>query len=418
MRFEMFVATRYLRGKRKNHFVNLITIISVAGVCVGVMALIVVMSVMTGFDIELRAATVGNRAHLTVSSRHGEAIKDWEKVIQDIEKASPEIVAASPLVQCEALLNLDGATTGGVILGVDVEREKKVTDLEENLSSRGGRTFAAGETPKEKEIVLGYRLAQRIGATVGSEIMVMTMRPTVKAVLGKQTGTPIWLRVSGISQARMSDIDMLFGYVDLPTARMLSGRDGVDAVHAKLTDPFLANPVRDRINANLNYNARTWFDDGEAFFNALKQEKLVMFIILAFIILVAAFNITSTLIMIVMEKRRDIGILRTIGTGGGSILLLFMVQGLIIGVGGTIAGVTLGTIFAYNLNPIAEFIAWVLGVNLFDSTIYYFDHIPVQVVPFDIFWITVSAIALTFLSTLYPAWSAVRVNPVDALRYE
>ena len=143
-----------------------------------------------------------------------------------------------------------------------------------------------------------------------------------------------------------------------------------------------------------------------------------MFIILAFIVLVAAFNITSTLIMIVMEKRRDIGILRTLGASGPSILLLFILQGLMIGLSGTVLGAVLGTLFAYNLNPIAEFLAPLFGIDLFNSTIYYFDHIPVAVMPRDIMWITISAVVLTFMSTLYPAWSAVRVDPVDALRYE
>ena len=199
---------------------------------------------------------------------------------------------------------------------------------------------------------------------------------------------------------------------------LLTGEQGVELVHCKLTDPFLADAVGKRITDTLGYKTTTWYESQASFFAALKQEKFLMFIILAFIVLVAAFNITSTLIMVVMEKKRDIGILRTIGVSRPSILLTFILEGLFIGLSGTFVGVTSGTLLAYNLNPVAEFIAGLFGVNLFDSQIYYFDRIPVAIIPWDIAWITISAVILTFVSTLYPAWSAARLDPVEALRYE
>lgn len=417
MRFEWYAASRYLRGKRKTRFISLITVISVAGVSVGVIALIVVMSVMTGFDIALRETIIGNRAHVTVVLPAGQRMDDHRTVMDEVRAACPEVLAAGPIMQVEGLLKVGRDTTGAIILGVDPALEAEVTDLERNLTKEGGRMFGAGRLPGEKEVVLGYRLAHRIGARVGSEVGVITDKPTVTP-FGVRPGNQVYLTVSGISQAKMSDFDSLYAFVDIGTAQMLTGREGVDGIHLKLTDPFLADAVANRVEDALPYRAETWYQNQEAFFEALKQEKLAMFIILVFIILVAAFNITSTLIMIVMEKRRDIGILRTLGGSSWSILRLFVLEGLMIGVGGTLLGVVAGTLLACNINPVAEFIAGLFGIDLFNSTIYYFDGIPVAVVPFDIFWITVSAVALTFLSTLYPAWSAARLNPVDALRYE
>jgi len=419
MRFETFVALRYLRGKRRTRFVGLITLISVAGVSVGVIALIVVMSVMTGFDNALRATIIGNRAHLTLETP-GATISNVDADIQKIKQVAPEVVAAGPITQVEALIrNAEGRqyVSGGFVVGIDPEREQSVTNLSDNLTRTEGRDFGEGRLPGKKEIVLGYRLAMNIGARVGSEVSVMTMRQFTTSPL--MTGSRgVFLTVSGISQAKMSDFDTYYAFVNLETASMLSGRQGADAIHCKLTDPFMAEEVATRLEDKLGVVATTWYESQQAFFAALEQEKVAMFIILVFIVLVAAFNITSTLIMVVMEKRQDIGILRTLGVSSGSILVIFITEGLLIGVGGTVIGVVLGSLLAYRLNPVAEFVAWMLNVDLFSSQIYYFDRIPVAVVPFDIGVITVSAIVLTFISTLYPAWSAARLDPIEALRYE
>lgn len=423
MRFETFVALRYLRGKRKNRFISLISIISVAGVSVGVIALIIVMGVMTGFDNALRDTIVGNRAHFSVMEPATRAMYDYAEVIRQVEEVCPEIVASGPFIQLQALIEnksgrkISTVTTGAFIVGVDPVLESNVTHLAQNLTTEGGRSFGAGTLPQDKEIVLGYGLANQLGVHVGDVVGVYSKRPR-QTPFGVRPAQQLVLTVSGVSHAKMSEFDTVFAWVNIETAQMLSGRDGVDGIHCRIEDPFMADTYTSRIFRELGYHTVTWYENQMAFFEALRQEKLAMFMILVFIVLVAAFNITSTLIMMVMEKQRDIGILRTLGVSGGSVLRLFMIEGLLIGLGGTLIGVVCGTVLAYNLNPVAEFLAGLFGIDLFNSQIYYFDRIPVAVMPFDVATITVASIILSFLSTLYPAWSASRLDPVDALRYE
>jgi len=423
MRFETFVAFRYLRAKRKNRFISLISLISVAGVSVGVITLIVVLGVMTGFNVALRNTIIGNRAHLNIIDPRGYAIEDYRAAIEEIENVVPEIQASGPFLHVQVLLENRGGrksgrvTSGALLVGVDPELESKVTQLTENLTDKGGRLHGAGRLPGKKELVLGFGLADTLGVGIGDRVAVFT--PKAKpSPFGMKKAQQIILTVCGISQAKMHDFDSLYGWVDINTAMLLSGKEGPDGIHSKIEDPFLAQEYADRIEEKLGYRAITWYEDQLAFFEALRQEKFVMFIILVLVVLVAAFNITSTLIMMVMEKRRDIGILRTIGVSSASILRLFMIEGLIIGLTGTATGVVLGTLLAHYLNPIAEFIAPIFGIDLFNNQIYYFDQIPVEIVASDILTITIASIILSFLSTLYPAWSASRLDPVDALRHE
>jgi lipoprotein-releasing system permease protein len=417
VRFEWYVAARYLRGKRKSAFISLITVISVAGVSVGVVTLIVAMGIMTGFGVALRDTILGNRAHVTLYQRHGGPILDPDPVMASLE-ALPGVTAASAVLQVEALLKHGEKQTGAYVIGVDPARESRVTNLGENLQPNPEkRKKGRGELPGPKEIVLGYRLAERLGVDVGDDIGLVTGKNTVTP-FGVRRVSQVWLTISGISHAGMSEFDALYGYVDLPTARLLSGREGVEAIQLRLDNPDNANAIAAQIESTTDYAAQSWLDNQEAYFEALAQEKVAMFIILVFIVLVAAFNITSTLIMIVMEKRRDIGILRTLGASTRSILLLFVSEGLLIGLSGTLLGLALGMALALNINPVVDFIALRFGVDLFNSEIYYFDGIPVVIVPTDVLAITLAAVVLSLFSALYPAWSAARMSPVDAMRHD
>jgi len=373
------------------------------------MALVVVLAVMTGFDEELRAKILGNRSHLTVERTGG--IRDYDSLLLELE-SDPDVVAAAPFVNGMALLKTDrGRTTGATVLGIDPELQRRVTDLDKSLNN--GSIEPGG-------IVLGSVLAQSIGVfDTGGTVTVITARQFDTFLLTVQANKR--MKVTGIFHSGYYDFDSQFAMVTLADGQRLFGSRGtVSGIQVRLTEPLNAHEVKLRLMESLDYGYRltTWIDMNKSFFSALKTEKVVMFVILMFIVLVAAFNIVSTLIMVVMEKTRDIGILRTVGTPSRSIMMVFMIEGLVTGLVGTLSGLAGGVLFARYLNGIAGVIQWFTGWTLFPPDMYLFDQIPVKIVPADLAWIVAGAILLSFAATVYPAWQASRLDPVESLRHE
>lgn len=409
MRFELFLGLRYFRGKRKNRFVSVITFISVAGVMVGVMALVVVLAVMTGFDEELRSKILGNRSHMTIE--HAGGLDDYENVLERVESRE-DVVAGAPYVNGMALLQSERGTTGSMVMGIDPVRQREVTDLDKIL--RGGKIESGG-------IVLGSILAQNIGIYQPGETVTVVTSRTYETFLGSVFARK-QMKVTGIFHSEYYEFDSQMAMVTLADAQKLFGhRDTVTGLQLSVVDPFNERGVKgikSRLNADLGYAYRvtTWIEMNQSFFNALKTEKTIMFIILMFIVMVAAFNIVSTLIMVVMEKTHDIGILRTVGTPSRSIMMVFMIEGLVTGLIGTISGLLGGVLIAHTLNGIAGIVERLTGFEVFPAEMYLFDKIPVRIVPMDLVWIVAVSIMLSFVATVYPAWQAAHVDPVESLR--
>jgi lipoprotein-releasing system permease protein len=404
MRYELFISLRYLKAKRKNRFISIITLISVAGVLIGVMALIIVLAVMNGFESDLRNRILGTYAHIQILSEEGEGISNYESIISRLERTE-DVLGAAPYVYGQGMLVSGKEDEGVVIKGIVPGEEKKVSKLSENIAHG---TF---HFPESNSILIGIELARRLGLSLEAEV---TLIPPllVDVPWGKIPKFEIF-KISGIFESGMYEYDSSLVYISLSAAQKLFGLgERVSGVEIKLDDIYSAPRVAKKIGEKLVYPlwAKTWMEAHRNLFSALKLEKVTMFIILVLIILVAAFNIASTLIMVVMEKTRDIGILKSMGATRGSIRAIFTLEGLIIGAIGTVLG-CLGGFFACKALAEYQFIK-------LPSDIYYINTLPVQIRAGDFLYISLFALAISLLATIYPAYQASRLKPVEALRYE
>lgn len=411
MAFEYFIGGRYLRARQKQAFINLITILSIAGVTVGVMALIVVIAVMAGFEADLKARILGGQSHIVVL-RHGGPLTEYRKIISEIEKID-EVEGATPFIYTQGMLRSKSGASGVVIRGIDPDTAGRVikTLKDVSLPYISAAENNQASQPTIPGIVLGKELAKNLGVIQGDIIYLMSPR----GMLSPIGHVPVMkqFKVTGYFESGMYDFDSSFAYIHLKAAqKLLRLGDAVTGIEVRVREIYQAREIATKIKNQLQfpYWTRDWMQMNKNLFRALKIERVVMFVILTLIILVAAFNIASTLIMMVMGKTRDIAILKAMGATNKSIRKIFVFNGMVIGIVGTGLGLILGLLLCIGLKH----------YDIYELTgdIYYFTTtLPVKLEIVNVLAVIGAALIICFLATLYPAHQASKLNTVDAIRY-
>jgi lipoprotein-releasing system permease protein len=409
---ELFVGLRYLRAKRRTRFVSFITLISLLGIALGVAALIVILSVMNGFEGELRTRLLSMSAHGYVTGSR-QITEDWRSLVDDVV-AEPGIAAAAPFVEMEGMIQSGRALEAVLVHGVDPDLEQQLSGALTNMLEGDFDVLQPGE----RSIILGRLLALDLGVRIGDGVVLLIPRP-----VGDGTLEPTLERfvLRGVFEAGLQDHDGLLALVNAREAAAIMGLgDEMSAVRFRAQDvmqaPLLARSIAERLGEDVV--SSDWTVENASYFRAIRIEKMMMSLILSLIIGVAAFNIVASLVMVVTDKTNDIAVLRTLGMKAAGVVRVFFVQGAVIGWAGVFIGVLLGVFLALNVPVIVPFLEQTLGFQIMPGDVYYVTRIPSELEADDVVTISVAAFVLTSLATLYPARRAALVNPAVALRYE
>ncbi len=410
MNFHVKIALHYLKPKN-NSFISLLSFISIAGIAIGVMALIVVLSVMNGFDHSLEKRVIGIESHIVVLNYSGSIIH-YRKQIKKILSIKG-VKSASPFVYSDVMISSSGASTGSVLRGIDLSTAVKATSLKKYIVSG---SLQGINSSKFNCIILGRVLARELGVSVGDNVSIISPQGEITP-FGVMPKTEKF-RVCGIIDTGMYNYDSTFSFISIKNAQFFLGMPGnmASGIEVKVNNINLANSYAKKIASALNkkssssFYALSWEQLNRALFSAIKLEKLTMFVILSLIVLVAAFNIISTLIMVVIEKRKDIAVLKTMGASSADIMKIFMIQGVIIGFAGALLGLVSGFLIAY--------LQKTYRIVSLPQSIYYIKSLPIRMTPDEFIIISLSALFLSFIATLYPSYKASRIDPAEGVRYE
>ncbi|MDA1001241.1 MAG: lipoprotein-releasing ABC transporter permease subunit [bacterium] len=426
-RVEFQIGMRHLRSRRKRAFVSVTTWISILGIALGVMTLIVVVGVMSGFERELRTKILGTQSHVVVVEAGSNAMRGWREALSEVKK-QPEVIAASPFVYGQAMLTARGAVTGAVIRGIDPAREAKVSEIQKNIQTGGlerlvrftvdRSALPPGAEPLRAGIVLGSELAASLGLKLGDEVIMVSPTGTITP-MGVLPRTKRF-QIVGTFRSGYYQFDSGMAYISLEEAQRFFGLgQDVTGIHLRIRDIFAAERVAQDLQKRLGlpFWPRSWQRMNQSLFSALKTEKTTMTILLLLVIVVAAFNIMGSLVMVVMEKGREIAILKSMGATRGSILRIFFYQGAIIGLAGSIFGTLGGLVLSWKLYVLEDFLEKFFGLDILPPSVYHIDRLPVDLSAFNVAVTAIVAVIISLVATLYPAWRASRVDPVEMLRY-